>query len=282
VYEIAALAGLFVIASVSLNIVVAQGGLFSLMHGALIGVGAYIFALSVIKGGMEPVIAIIFAVIGTSLLGALLSAPSVGLEEEQFAVVTLSLHLLIVVIFINWVALTKGSYGISEIPRFHISGQIDQLSFMIVTLILAFFVCLIFRQMEKSGFGTLLYASAIDSAMVQSLGGNVWHLRVVSFALGSGGAGLAGALYAMQAGYIAPSLFELHLSVMILAMVIVGGAKGMSGAALGAVILIVFPELLRFAAFSTVSAGPLRQIAFGCILIFSVFIHLRSRGGHIQ
>jgi branched-chain amino acid transport system permease protein len=278
VYEVTSLACLFIIASVSLNLVVAQGGLFSLMHGALIGVGAYIFALTVVGAGLHPAIAIVFAVLGTASFGALLAAPSVGLDEEQFAVVTLAMHLLIVVILLNWVSLTKGAYGIAEIPKLQFSGSDEQQSFMILTLVLAAAVCWIFRMLERSGFGTLLHASAVDSAMVRSLGGPVWRFRVAAFAIGSSGAGLSGALYAMQAGYIAPSLFDLHLSVLILAMVIVGGAKRMSGAALGAIVLIVLPELLRFAAFNAVSAGPVRQIVFGCILIFAVFVHLRRRG----
>lgn len=276
-YEIAALAGLFVIASVSLNLVLAQGGLFSLMHGALIGIGAYVFALITVDADLHPGLAIVLAVLGTAAFGAVLAMPSVGLDEEQFAVVTLAIHLLIVVVLINWVGLTKGAYGIGGIPKLRLFGSDDQLSFMILTLALAGAVCWIVRRVERSGFGMLLHAGAVDAAMVQSLGGPVWRLRVIAFAIGSAGAGLAGTLYAMQAGYIAPSQFELHLSVLVLAMVIVGGARRTAGAVLGAVVLIVLPELLRFAAFSAVSAGPVRQIVFGCILIAAVFLHVRRR-----
>ena len=105
-------------------------------------------------------------------------------------------------------------------------------------------------------------------------------LRVAAFALGSAGAGLSGALFAMHWGYISPELFHLHLSLLILAMVIVGGLQTTQGAAVGALILILVPEALRFVAFDPVSAGPLRQFVFGLLIVGAVFFRYRgSRGG---
>lgn len=276
VYELISLACLFVIASVSLNLIVARAGLFSLAHGGLLGVGAYVFAVIVVRLGIHPSAAIILSMCGTALFGALLAAPSLGLNEEKFAVVTLSVHLLIVVVLINWVSLTGGAYGISEIPKLQIGWLDPQLSFTVLTLVLTVGVYWFMYRLERSRFGVLLYASAVDPAMVESLGGPVWRLKVAAFAIGSAGAGLAGSVYAMQTGYIAPNLFELQLSVMVLAMVIFGGARSTTGAAIGAVVLSLVPELLRFAAFSSVSAGPIRQIVFGCILVFAVFVHVRQ------
>jgi branched-chain amino acid transport system permease protein len=81
----------------------------------------------------------------------------------------------------------------------------------------------------------------------------------------------------MHAGYIAPPLFELHLSVLILAMVILGGTRSVAGAVLGAIVLIGIPEALRFAAFNAVSAGPLRQIVFGLLIIATIYVRLHSK-----
>ena len=281
VYELISLACLFVIASISLNLIVARTGLFSLAHGGLLGIGAYLFAIAVLRLGIPPAVAILLSMAGTAFFGALLAAPSINLDEEKFAVVTLSIHLLIVVSLINWVSVTGGAYGIAEIPKLTLLGIDPQLTFTGLILAITIGTYWFMSRLENSRFGLLLYASAVDPAMVESLGGRVWRLKVAAFAIGSAGAGLAGSVYAMHAGYIAPNLFELQLSVMILAMVIFGGAKSMAGAAIGAIVLTLIPELLRFAAFSTVSAGPVRQIVFGCILVLAVFVHARgSKGQH--
>lgn len=277
VYEVATLAALFVIASVSLNLVVARAGLLSLSHGALVGIGAYIYAVLAVNYAMPPFAAILIAILGAAAVGSLLAATSVGLDEEQFAVTTLAFNLLATNILVNWTALTNGAYGIAQIPRFEISGfGASQLTFLFICIVIAILVYWFFKTVSESGFGTLLLASAFDRHMVESLGANVLLLRVAAFALGSAGAGLGGALFAMHWGYISPELFNLHLSILILAMVIVGGAQTMRGAAIGAMILILAPEALRFAAFDPVAAGPLRQFVFGLLIVAAVFIRYRS------
>ncbi|MDB5592651.1 branched-chain amino acid ABC transporter permease [Enterovirga sp.] len=276
-YEVVALACIFAIASMSLNLVLGRAGLFSLAHGVLLGIGAYIYGLLTTQAGVSPAVGVVAAVVGTAVLGAALAAVSVHLDEEQFAVTTLAFNLLVVIVLTNWASLTRGAYGVAQIPRLSIGDADPQLMLLLAALLLAALTFVAFRALAKSGFGQLLVASASDPDMVRALGGPVWSLRVRAFAIGSAGAGLAGALFAMQAGYIAPPLFELHLSVLILAMVILGGTRSVGGAVLGAVVLIGIPEALRFAAFNAVSAGPLRQIVFGLLIIVTIYVRLHSK-----
>ncbi len=280
-YEVATLACVFVIASISLNLIVGQAGLFSMAHGALLGIGAYAYALTTTNGGLSPIAAVAGAIIVTGAIGVLLAVLSVHLDVEQFAVTTLAFHLLVVNVMINWPSLTNGAYGVAQIPRIKIGIADPQLSLLIVTMLFAIATFFVYRRVARSGFGTLLMASASDPDMVRSLGGRVLLLLVAAFTAGSCGAGLAGALFAMQAGYIAPTLFELHLSVLILAMVILGGGRSVTGAAVGAVILISVPEALRFAAFSPVSAGPLRQVVLGCIIIAAIYVQVQRRSRRV-
>ncbi|MGE0736625.1 MAG: branched-chain amino acid ABC transporter permease [Alphaproteobacteria bacterium] len=273
VYEVATLIAVFAVGSLGLAVIVGQAGLMSLAHGAFIGVGAYVYGLLSVAAGVEPLIALVAAIAITSVVGAFLAYAASGLDEEQFAVTTLAFNVLIVSILTNWAELTRGSYGIAQIPRVSILGFGEsRIEFLIVSAALAAGTFFFMQFLVKSGFGTLLRASAFDKDMVESLGSSVRRLRVGAFAVGCAAAGLAGALYAMHSGYIAPQLFELHMSILILAMVIIGEGRAMIGAVMGASILILIPELLRFAAFSAASAGPLRQVIFGGLLVTVVFV----------
>ena len=272
-YEVATVAAIFIIASVSLNLVVARAGLMSLCHGAIIGVGAYAQAILTVDYGLSPLVALPLSILVAAAVGAALASVSVGLDEEQFAVTTLAFNLFMTNLIMNATGLTKGAYGIAQVPRPDIAGfGATQLTYLCICVGSAIVIYFLFKRLGSSGFGTLLFASAHDRPMAESIGANVIWLRVVAFTLGSAGAGLAGALFAMHWGYISPELFHLHLSILILAMVILGGAQTTRGAALGAIILIVVPELLRFAAFDPVAAGPLRQLIFGFLIIAAVFV----------
>jgi branched-chain amino acid transport system permease protein len=273
VYEVATVVAIFIVASVSLNLVVARAGLMSLCHGAIIGVGAYAQAILTVDHGLSPLVALPISILIAAAMGAVLASVSVGLDEEQFAVTTLAFNLFMTNLIMNATGLTKGAYGIAQIPRPDLAGfGASQLSYLGICVGAAAAIYFLFKRLSSSGFGTLLFASAHDRPMTESIGANVIWLRVLAFTLGSAGAGLAGALFAMHWGYISPELFHLHLSILILAMVILGGAQTTRGAAVGAIILIVVPELLRFAAFDPVAAGPLRQLVFGFLIIAAVFV----------
>lgn len=277
-YETLALLSIFVIASVSLNVVVGQGGLLSLMHGALIGIGAYVTAILAVQVGMPMAVAGICAIVLTTMLASILAVILVNLDEEQFAVTTLAIHLLIINILTNWKALTRGPYGIAGIPRMELLGIFaPRLEFAILCIILAIGATVLVARLSRTGFFRLMRASAGDAEVVEGLGASVRRLRAVAFAVGGCGAGLAGALYAMHYGYIAPQLFGLHLSILVLAMVVVGGARGTAGAVTGAAILVLLPEALRFAALPVSAAGPVRQVIFGLLLVLAVYLRCGGR-----
>jgi branched-chain amino acid transport system permease protein len=271
VYEVATLAAIFVVGSLSLAIIVSQAGLLSMAHGAFVGVGAYTFSLMA-TSNWHPVTAVCTAVIVTALLGAVLAYFASGSDEEQFAVITLAFHILVVNILTNWASVTKGAYGIAQIPRVTVLGFGEgRVDFLLVCIVIAVAIFLLMQWLATSGFGTLLRASAVDRDMVESMGSSVQRLRIIAFSIGCAGAGLAGALFAMHAAYIAPQSFDLHLSILLLAMVIVATGRSMIGPVIGAGIMIIIPESLRFVAFDAASAGPLRQVIFGAILVVVVF-----------
>jgi branched-chain amino acid transport system permease protein len=273
-YEVLTLVAVFATASLGLALIVGQAGLLSLYHGAFVGLGAYTYAL-LATAGVNPFGALVAAILLCAVVAVLLGYFISNLEEEQFAVVTLAFQVLFVNILTNWAGLTHGSYGISQIPRLSVGGFGEsRITFLFTCLMMASLTFIAVRAIVRSGFGTLLRASGADKDVVEGLGASVLRLRIRALAIGSAIAGLAGALFAMHAGYIAPQLFELHLSILILAMVIVGGT---GSPVAGAALLVVLPEVLRFAAFSPASAGPLRQVVFGSLLLVVIFAHAVRR-----
>lgn len=280
VYEVLTLVAIFAIGSLGLALIVSQAGMLSLAHGASIGLGAYAFSLLAVTAGWPPAAALLAAIVILGLSGGVIAYFSCELDEEQFAVTTLAINILIVNILINWTGLTQGSYGISQIPRLTIFAfGATRIEFLVLCSVAAVVSYAFMQRLAVSEFGTLLRASAVQKDVVEALGASVLSLRVKAVTAGSAAAGLAGALFAMHSGYIAPQLFELHLSILLLAMVVVGGGISMAGAVFGAAILVLIPEVLRFAASSAASAGPLRQIVFGSLLLAVIFFqaHRRSR-----
>jgi ABC-type branched-subunit amino acid transport system permease subunit len=273
-YEVLTLVAIFGIASVGLALIVAQAGLLTLAHGGFVGLGAYTYSLIAVSG-THPLLALLAAILLCSAAAALLGNFISNLVEEQFAVVTLAFSVLFVNVATNWVGVTNGSYGVSQIPRLTFADT--RIAFLLFCAFLAVLTLAAVSMLARSGFGILLRASANDKDVVEGLGVSVVRLRVQALAIGSGLAGLAGALFAMHSAYIAPQLFELHLSILIVAMVIIGGTGSPVSALLGAALLVVVPEALRFAAFSPASAGPLRQVVFGSLLLLVVFLQARRR-----
>lgn len=271
-YEIATLIAIFVIASLGLAMIVSQAGLLSLAHGSFLGLGAYAYAVLVTQAGWPVPAAIVMAIALPALIGALVAYFGSEFDEERFAVATLAFNVLIVNIMVNWAGLTRGADGISQIPRISFLGYgSSRPEFLTVCVVAAVVVYVFLQRLTTSGFGTLLRASGLERHVVEALGASVIWLRVKAVALGGGIAGVAGTLLAMHSGYIAPQMFELHLSILLLAMVVMGSSNSMAGTALGAGLLVLVPELLRFTASSATSAGPLRQVVFGILLLAVIF-----------
>jgi branched-chain amino acid transport system permease protein len=122
----------------------------------------------------------------------------------------------------------------------------------------------------------VLHAIRDDEVFAKSLGKNTLRARVSAFAVSAGLAATAGSLYAHYVTYIDPTSFTVNESILILSMVILGGAGSRLGPLAGAAVLVFLPEGLRMAGFSTPTAANLRQIAYGSLLV--VMMLFRPRG----
>lgn len=254
---------LFVILAASLNFVTGTAGLMTLGHAAFFGIGAYAAALLSTKLGW-PVIATLPAAGAVACaLGVLVALPTMRLTSIYFAVATLGIGEMIVVAMSNWVGFTRGPMGIRGIPAISVAGHEGLAVNLLVTLVVTLALLAALSRLTHSYYGNALRALREDDACAEAMGVPTVRLKIEAFALASFCAGIAGALHAHTSGYISPDSFRFSESILILSMAVIGGLGSVPGAALGAIILIVLPELLR-------GFGNLRMIAVGLVLFVCI------------
>jgi branched-chain amino acid transport system permease protein len=265
-FRVVATVLIFAILSVSMHLIMGVGGLFSLGHGAFYGIGAYAAALLSTKAGLPFVATLPLAGLAAALLGALVALPTMRLVSIYFAVATLGIGQMIFVTLLNWVDFTGGPLGIRGIPPPSLFGLdlSDALGTYMVCAAITAFTVLVAHRCGHGYYGNALRALREDDQCAGAMGIDTVRLKIEVFSIACFLAGLAGALWSHTTGFISPNDFAFPISILILAMVVVGGLGSLPGALIGAALLILLPELLR-------PVGDVRQIAvgavmFGCIL----------------
>jgi branched-chain amino acid transport system permease protein len=265
------IANIYIILAVSLDMVVGTAGLISLAHAVFFGVGAYSTAL-LVRMDVGPLAAMGIGMILSALLSILAALPSLRVRGTYLLIVTIALQIVTTTVLMNWSSLTGGPGGISKIPPLTIFGEtFHGMSFMLLTTIVAcavFFMC---WRLMHSPFGTLLQAIRDDEIGCLMLGKNVALAKISIFALSGALAAVAGSLYAHHASYVDPTGFDVIVSTAILVMVMLGGAGTLYGPALGAVVLTLLPEVLRFMPAPPGAAAAARQLVYGLLLVLIIF-----------
>ena len=285
---------LYIILAVGLNIVVGYAGLLDLGYIAFYAVGAYCYALlaSPQFGLHLPFWAILpIGAAAAGLFGILLGAPTLRLRGDYLAIVTLGFG-EIVRIFLNNlntpVNITNGPQGINLIDPVRIDGfsfaakhhwlgltfsspQQYYYLFLVLTLALIF----VALRLQDSRIGRAWAAIREDELAAQATGINVRNIKLLAFAMGATFGGVAGGLFAGFQGFISPESFNLMESVMILCMIVLGGMGNIPGVVLGAILLTVLPEALRYVGdwqrawigHVVIDPTDLRMLLFGMALI---------------
>ena len=150
-------------------------------------------------------------------------------------------------IFNNWVDLTRGPLGIPGIPVASLFGfNIDShWKFLVLSAIFAFLAYLLVNKLVNSPYGRVLKAIREDEIFAQSLGKNVNSYKIQVFVIGGALASVAGNLYAHYITFIDPTSFTILESILVISMVIIGGAGSLRGPIIGAAVLVILPEALR-------------------------------------
>jgi branched-chain amino acid transport system permease protein len=281
------LAILFVLLSLGLNIVVGFAGLLDLGYIAFYAVGAYVYALlaSPHFGLHLPWWAILpIGAAVACLFGILLGTPTLKLRGDYLAIVTLGFG-EIVRIFLNNLSepfnLTNGPKGISTIDpiRFFgvdfsnttqlgglaMSGTIKYYYFLLAVLILVIIVNL---RLQNSRIGRAWEAIREDEIAAKAMGINTRNIKLLAFAMGASFGGIAGAVFSATQQFVSPESFGLFESIIVLAMVVLGGMGNIPGVILGAILLTLLPEVLRY------TMEPLQNAIFGRVILDAETIRL--------
>jgi branched-chain amino acid transport system permease protein len=191
------------------------------------------------------------------------------LKGDYLALATFGLGVIVYSIAKNWVSLTRGPMGLPGIPGFSIFGIQLTAIWSYLILVVAFVTVTIFiiGRVVNSPFGRVLRSIREDEIASQALGKNTNKYKLMVFIIGAFFAGIAGSLYAHYITFIDPSSFTVMESITILLMVIFGGMGSIPGSIVGAVVLVGFPELLRFLGMPSSIEAPMRQMIYGLLLI---------------
>lgn len=272
------LIGIYVILSVSLNLIAGYTGLLSMAHAAFYGVGAYVAALMALNLNSPFLVNIVCAVILSGLLGALIGIPSLRIHGDYFVIATFAFQVITFSALNNWVSFTGGPMGLPGIPQPMVFGL--TVSSHIGFLILVGFFCaitlLINSRIVRSPFGRVLKAIREDEVFAQAAGKNVAAYKVLVFIIGAGMAAVAGVMYAYYISFIDPTSFTVMESIFIISIVIIGGAGNLWGPVVGAFVLVMLPEVLRFLGLPSSIAANVRQILYGALLV--AFMMWRPQG----
>jgi len=263
------LIGIYTLLAVSLNLIVGYAGLLSVAHAAFYGVGAYVAALLALKFNSPFLANIICAILLTSLLGVLVGAPSLRIKDDYFAIATFAFQVITFSIMNNWVSLTGGPMGLPGIHSplilaWKVNSHID---FLVLVSFLCIFIVWLSLKIGHSPFGRVLKSIREDEVFTQALGKNIAFFKVAIFVISAGMASVAGVIYAYYISFIDPTSFTVMESIFIISIVIIGGTGNIWGSVLGAVFLVVLPEVLRFLGIPSAIAANMRQIIYGALLV---------------
>jgi branched-chain amino acid transport system permease protein len=222
------------------------------------------------------------------VLSLAVSLPAWRFRGDFFVMISLAVQTLLFSLFYNWSNpnaavgtwenLTNGPFGIAGIPKPAIFGlQLQSIaSIALLALIMAGLCGFVGWLLLHSPWGRLLQVLRDDELAARGLGKNTRLAKVQAFAVASGMVAVGGAIYAAYVGYIDPSAGNLEQSVLFLCMVIVGGVGNFRGPLVGALILLLLPEGLRFLAIPDAIAANIRLMLYGVLLV--VMMHFRPQG----
>lgn len=269
---------IFALAAVSLDLLIGYTGLFTIVHGALFGMGAYASAIVALQLGLGFWAGAGAAILAGAAVSLLIALPSLRISGHYLVLASFGVQEVLYGFYLNLDGLTGGPGGIRGVPRPTLFGAaIDSNgAYLALYAAITILVVLALRRLLASSYGLLLKAVREDELAPQALGKNVVALKIQAFVLAGAVAGLSGSLYAHYVTFVSPESFDVHASIFILTMVLIGGMGTLWGPVLGAALLIALPELLRFLPFSSTELGPMRQIVYGAVLM--AFCFLRPQG----
>jgi branched-chain amino acid transport system permease protein len=272
------LAEIFALASMSTNLLVGVTGIFSVSQGAIFGIGAYTVGILTVNDWTGFPTAILTALALCALTNVAMALPALRIAGDYFVVTSFGIQIAATAVFMNLTDVTGGASGLPGIPPPNVFGHdLDEASRFVLLSTAALVVAAIcFWQVLRSPFGRLINAIREDELAVAAAGKNVLVAKLGVAALSGIFVGLAGGLYAGFLSFIDPGSFDIDASILLLTMIVVGGARTLAGSLIGPALLTALPQALSLLPISSSAAGPLRQMIYGLMLI--AFMLFRPQG----
>ena len=282
IFHILIMLNIYVMLVLSANLTIGMANLLTMCQAAFYGIGAYIGTFFLMQFNLPFVVIALVVMLLTGLFSWLVSYASVRLKGDYFVIATMGFQLIVYTILYNWTDVTRGPYGIPGIPGIKLLGLFELsgvYAYFALSLVVAAIVVLVLYRLVKSPFGRTLNAIRADETMVQALGRDTVAFKAWAFFISAAVAGLAGVIYAAYVSYIDPTSFTLDESIFILSALFIGGIGNIKGPILGALFVVLLPELLRFVGLPDSVAANLRQIIYGLALILVMYFRPQGLWG---
>lgn len=295
--QILCMAGINIMVGLSLNLISGFTGQLALGHAGFLAVGAYSTGILLIAQVPMP-LAILGGALITAFLGFLIGFPALRLRGDYLAIVTLGVGEIIRVFIINLGDLTGGSAGLRNIPGYAENIMVNNPEAFLWIFPAVFLSVALVANLIQSSHGRALVSIREDEIASQSMGVNIFGMKLMSFTVSAFIAGLAGALYAPFIGYLAPGGFDFLRSVFFVIIVVLGGMGSLTGTVLSGLGLTFLQEALRTNAkdwsqavanmFGTGQGGfvidlvPMSQVLFGLILILLMIFRPQGLLGTVE
>ncbi len=264
--RVATIVGIYVILASSLNIVIGFTGMFSLGHAAFYGIGAYTSAMLTTMAGWPFWAALPASGLVAGLFGTLIGLATLRLRAVFLAFTTLGFGEITRIVILNWRSFTRGPLGIAGVPIPSIFGwTLDRNGYYYLVVVLASLTVLVVRRMYHSRVGRALVAVREDETAAKSMGVSVFGYKVLAFTVACAFAGIAGSFFAHFQRFVSADSFANLESFAIITMVALGGTGSIVGPILGALILVVIPEMFRF-------LYQYRGVIYGLVLILVIVL----------
>ena len=281
--NLATLVAIFSIASASMNLLIGYGGIFSLAHAVFFGIGAYTAAQLALNVSPDLLLSFAGAAVLSGTLSICLALPALRVRGEYFIAASLGLQMLAVTVFNEAPSLTGGLGGLAGIPPATLLGlEIGTpwrfLSASVVTLGLSL---LLIKVLMRGSFGRSLMAMRDAESAAKSFGKNIPLLKTLAVMVGCALAGIAGCLFAFHISFVNGESFTLDQSVLLQAMVIIGGAGTLAGPVVGTVLILLLPAGLSFLPFiPDGEIGTIQQLIYGAAMTLLMIFRPGGIAGH--
>ncbi len=269
--HIMVMCGIWVIASLALNLLLGYTGQLNLAHGTFFGIGAYATALLMQKAGLSFWLALPLGCAITAFLGFLTGLPTLRTKGHYFPIATMCLGISMYYVIARWEDLTGGARGLFGLPRpdpvpLPFGGALSFETTISCYYLVLFFVGLtywVISRLVKSLAGRRLIAIRGNEDLAQSVGINTMQAKILSFTISTLFAGLAGGLFAAYMGTLMAEQAHYLISFEMLIYVMIGGIGTMAGPIVGGILLPILGEILQ-------PLAGFRLILYGLLLVLII------------